>query len=340
MIYKQNNVITVVIFAAFQFIFTLAIVRGQPDLNSICKPIFTEYTHIESRWRWLDTDKVVFSVSQGLPADGFVPNEFSWYQYEPSFDLLTQLSESPYESPIIEDKDFSPLTDIQAGVNGLYENINVSQSGEKTIYPRITQKGASYWLIDSKTGMQFDLGIEAGPRIPIKTLWSSDETRFILQSSVNSVFPIQLGLIEGKTVKLQRLSDIPPILKLGEIYRYNGFVVIGFSPSGNHILIQPETVEYELWLIDINNEQITTLNFTSYEFIPAIWFQEDNFTVVTNLGLINYNLQTQKINVIATPEQIGIGQLSYGTMSPDGRFLPYYVVYGAGQYEVGMCNIG
>lgn len=302
-----------------------SMVSAQIDSASMCHAVPTEYSVLTSRWDWLDNDTVVFSVSPGNPPDGFIPNPIVWYRYHPSTDLLEQLEESPYQTPPIAADQVTDLTNLQAGEDGLYEEVQISPSGSRFVYPRADQDGASYWFVDTETGIQIDLEIAVN-NISLTTFWSSDEHRFTVQGNEwpNSVVPIQLVTIQGQNATVERLSDIPPLSEYGVGFRDSGFWVMGLSPDGRYVILQPETADYLIWLLDLNLNEVTTLNFRSRGEMRVIWISPNTFIALTDMGVIQYEIETQNTNILATPEEIGLDSLGYGSLSPDGHFLLGY----------------
>jgi len=316
--------------AILQTVFTLLSVNAQADIPSACHVIPTKYTNLESSWLWRDADTVIFSVSPGNGKNGLFPNPIVWYQYHPSTDQLEELKDDPYREISNVSSALSSLKDIQTDSQGSYRNVVVSPTGDRFIYPRIGQNSGSYWYADSKTGNQIDLGIPARIDISLKTFWATTSERFVVQGERSSTgyVPTKIVTIADKKAAIQTLMDLPPFSTYGEVFRLSNINVMGISPDGQYILIQPETMDNISWLYNLNTSQLSTINFMILGE-KVIWIDNNHFVALTDMGAIQYDIQKQSRKILIPSYH----SKYLGVWSPDGHYL-------MGQYSDETGSVG
>ncbi len=299
--------------------FTGFAVQAQSDIPSACHVIPTKYANLESSWLWRDADTVIFSVSTGNGKNGLFPNPIIWYQYHPSTDQLEELKGDPYREISKVVPALNNLMDIQTDTEGSYRNVAISSTGDRFVYPLMGQNSGSYWYLDSKTGIKIDLGISARIiDIPLKTFWATTSQRFVVQGerSPTGYVPTKIFKIEGQKVSIQILTDLPPFSTYGEGFRLSNIKVMGISPDGQYLLIQPETMDNISWLYNLNTMQLSTINFMMLGE-KVIWKDDNHFLALNDVGAIQYDIQKQSTQILIPSYQ----SKYLGVWSPDGRFL-------------------
>jgi hypothetical protein len=307
------------------------LIIGYPITNlkaaslSSCKRLDTVYPYLASDWQWLSVDKVAFNVTQGLPSGGIYVNHTQWYQYDLANDKLDKLTSTPLQTANISSATLAKLKDLVPGKNGMSQGIHSSKSGTKLVYPRKTQDRAVYWFIDLETGVEANLGLVAGSDVAANkpdVFWFPDEKQFII-SSVNSYTDHILWVAEnGQKIDIKRLADTPPLSDYGPGFADSAFRVVGLNPTGGYLLILPESQDPIIWLDDLANKKITPLKIELRYDPFAIWTSNTTFEAVTKQGVIEYDVQSQSVKVLATLEGINLDNTGSTTrLSPDGKFL-------------------
>lgn len=305
-------------------------VQAQAERGSRCQKLDTEYGIFNSNsdWRWLDADTVMFGVWNGLPDDGLTKSLYAWYQYHLTTGLLEKLKDNPYTQLNIAPNTLSQLENVQAGLNGLYENVNLSPGQDKIIYPRQDGTGQDTWLVDTRSGIETPLGIGLGYT---EAFWSTDEQKVVLAGlggTATYVSPMYLVTLINGEVTVQRLDEIKPLSDV--IPASKNYIFYGISPDGSYLLFTPELAKYETWVSDFNQQKANGLGFLIYGGIRVVWMSTSEFIGVTSLGAIRYDITTGKMDVLAQPSEIGLYEpnlpndaftIGDGSLSSDGRYL-------------------
>jgi hypothetical protein len=298
----------------------------QANFPSRCHPLATKYHLVASNWQWIDTDTVVFSVGNGGRLGDLVPPDTVWYQYHPSLDQLEELDEDQYRAILSRsDAVVRHIPNLQLEENDSYKKLAFSPTENVVIYPRFASERAesTYWLINIDTGLELNLEIptftETGQPVSLDVFWSGDERRFITQVEglPNSFAPSRLVTLGDNQVDIQFLLEASPLTIYGTGFYESNFRIKGFSPDGNIVLIRPDVSEYVSWMVNLADQTIDEMNFSLYGD-RVVWRDDQTFITITNLGVIQYNLQTNEMKIIVSKMEIdGAGE----SLSPDGRFF-------------------
>jgi len=306
-------------------------VQAQTDRGSRCQNLDTEFGLLYGSWRWLDADTVMFGVWNGFPDDSMTKSLYAWYQYHPTTGALEKLKDNPYSQLTVSTNNLAglQLKNVQAGLKGLYENVNVSPSQNVIIYPRQDATLQDTWLIDARSKTEVPLGIGLGYT---EAFWSADEQKIILTAlgdSADYLSPMQLiTLVNGK-VTIQRLDQLKPVSDI--LPPTKNYFLYGISPDGRYLLITPELAKYETWVIDFSQQKANGLGFLIFPETRVVWMSPNEFIgISTTLGAIRYDIVTGKQEVLATPSEIdqyepNLPQDAFvvggGSLSPDGQYL-------------------
>ncbi len=307
---------------------TTVSVQAQVERGSRCQKLDTEFGLLYGRWRWLDADTVMFGVWDGFPDDLLTKPSYAWYQYHPTTGVLEKLNDNPYNQLNIASSKLSQLKNVQAGLKGLYENVNVSPKQNVIIYPRQDGNTLDTWLIDPHINIETALGIGGGY---VDVIWRDDEKQLLLtglDNASNVLAPIQLVTLGGSKVSVQQLDKIKSLADI--LPASKAFNVHGISPDGRYILITPETTQYITWVLDLNQEKVNPLKFLLTGLTKVVWTSPSTFIAITFLGAIRYDILTGKQEVLAQPSEIGQYEpnlpndafvVGGGSLSYDGRYL-------------------
>ncbi|MEP7289955.1 MAG: hypothetical protein ABI947_29770 [Chloroflexota bacterium] len=318
---NQNKRLIGVLVVSF-IIVGLPMISMESASPAKCKLLNTPYSYLASSWHWLNPDLVIFAINQNLPTDAIGRVPAQWYQYHLSSDKLEKLTKNPFQTANLPDNVMARLKDLSFGPEGITEGINASKSGNKLIYPRKIQDHTVYWFTDLETGIEANLGIETVPGgNDLDVFWFPDETQFITPS-LNTYVEHSIWVSEnGQEITIKRLADIPPFSTYGPGFADSGFRVVGLNPSGNYLLILPETQDPIFWIDDLVNKKIIPLKFELRGDPYAIWIDNTTFELNTKLGVIQYDIQRQKMTVLATLDEINLDITGFIRLSPDGKFL-------------------
>jgi hypothetical protein len=174
------------------------------------------------------------------------------------------------------------------------------------------------WYLNADDNTQIDLGIRFfDPPVPVGVFWTADYSRFMLTQGPNNGVRVQIVHIQNGRAVVQNLSDLPPLNEFAESFRASAYVAMSLSPDGRYVILQPETADYLMWILDLQEGSYLTLPFKSRGY-GVVWDAPLTFVVQTDLGILAYNITDQTYTVIAPLEAF---DSHYGTLSPDGRFL-------------------
>jgi len=301
-------------------------VQAQINPNPRCQTLNTGYGNLYWRSRWLDNDTIEFLDWNGANGSSTLsPTKTTWYQYHATTGVLETLDYNPFDQLKIAGNKLvdTPLKSVQAGLEGLYEYVNISPNQDFVIYPRQDETSQDMWLIDTRSKTEVPLGIGLG--YP-KVFWSADEQKFILTNTdraANYLTPMQLvTLVDGKITvqqldKIKLLSDIIPISK--------NYYLHGISPDGRYLLITPEYATYETWAVDLVNQKAHILGFYIYGETDVVWTSPSEFIgIADKLGAIRYNIVNGMQEVLAQPNEIGLYDIRLnmiGSKLPKDAFI-------------------
>lgn len=311
--------------------------------ENLCQTLPTENQYLASGFVWRDTDHVFFKDTNGEHGSAIFTPRSNWYEYQPSTSRL-QISTSPYDDlETLPDPIVRHRAEIQPGPYGLYELVGLSPSQHFAVYPRLNiYETAGYVLRNLEDQTLIDLDIPHDhPNLPFNAVWSADETRLILQGEnfPNSVLPTRLITLKDGQPVVQLLADVAPLDGYGDNFKASGFFVMGISPDGNTIIMQPETVDYLMWSVDLAAKKITTLDFSMRGRPSVSWLDETTFAAVTDKGVIAYNLADQTTTILASPESIDLSTLNYAQLSPDGTWLTGERLGENNSHSIEICRI-
>jgi hypothetical protein len=292
-----------------------SIITAQSTQRVTCKPFDTTFRHLGAGWHWLTPDQLVFLVSDGLSPRDLGDSPDQWYQYQPSSDKLEKLAASPFQTAQVPPDKLAKLKDLQPDRIGNYVGIQSSKSGDKFVYLRKMDTETVYWFIDTKTGAEANLG-RAKDRLEV--FWLPDENQFIIQDGANTITATLWVSQDGQKITTKRLDSLPDINR----YRDSGLVVSGISPSGHYLLITPESPE--LWLYDIDKQQITKLDLVVVGNRRAAWVGANTFRLLTTQGVIEYDIPNAQLRILAKSDELNLDFLSEDSISPDRRYLLYH----------------
>ncbi len=277
----------------------------------LCEPLAIDYPQISFPPRWLDVDTVVFEVTNGEREGSiFGPPLFIWYQYHASTGILEQLEDSPFNQ--------SNLT--------LY--MNLSPDRGKLVYARQDGDSLEYWLVDNQTHTEIPLGISGGL---MQTLWSNDERRFLMQNAYSSytysTAPVYLVTMMHGQIDVQRLDEIPALVDI--LPSSKAYDLHGMSLDGRYIVITPEFVEFLSWIVDLDQQVVTKLNFTFRS--PVVWTDEVTITGITDAGAVRYDLEIGRQELLVSADALALYDpqlplipsafIGADSLSPDGRYM-------------------
>jgi len=293
---------------------TLTGVQAQADRGSRCQPLVTEFGLLYGNWRWLDSDTVEFGVWNGFPDDSMTKSRYAWYRYHPSSGILEKLSDNPYDELNLAGTSLAAvqLKNVQAGFIGLYDNVNISPNRKIIVYSRQDGDTLDTWVIAPDAKIDTALGIGGGY---VDVIWREDEQQFLLtglDNASNVLGPIQLVTLTDGKVSVQQLDK----LKLIAGVFPKAFNVFGISPDGQYIVITPETNDYRSWVLDLNQQKASMVEFLLIGS-KVVWTSPTTFIGIANgLGAIRYDIETGKQEVLAQPSEIG----QYEPNLPEGSF--------------------
>jgi hypothetical protein len=308
----------------------LAPASAQVERGWRCKPLATEYPFLLTDWRWEDANTVTFGVWNGAYFNSASKVDYRWYRYIPSTDTLIKLNESPLNQLKLETATDLVLENVQPGLGGKYENVSISPKRRFIVYPY--QKGNQYdtWLLDTSTGAvtALDVGINY-----TQVVWSENEHYFLLMTPLTPADirdPVQLVTLTDGVPKVQRFDQVPPLDSL-RFLDFVGFKVHGISPDGRYVLTRLFIDSYTTDIFDLQQPQRIARPFVILGSSQVIWETPTRFIALTSLGAIQYDIESEKFEQLATAVELGIDNPhspdafftieEFNSLSPDGRYM-------------------
>jgi hypothetical protein len=329
-----------------QFLLVHTSASAQIERGARCKPLATEYSFLLTDWRWEDTNTVTFGVWNNALPNSFIKADYVWYRYTLSTNKLETLNDNPFNQPGLTASVLAKVKSIQPGFSGLYENLSISPSKQILVYPY--QQGEKYdtWVLNTRTNTEIPLGLDRGYT---KVLWSKNEQYALLTVPIypaNVLDPIQLVTLTDALPKVQQLDQLQPLSEMLSVSR--NFTVHGISPDGRYVIVKPETMEYVTWIFDLQQQKISTTKFLILGGLEVVWETPTTFIALTNLGAIEYDVESQSLKQLASAEEMGVGTpdlpavaLVIGgntSLSPDGHYMMATSQQGS-RLNIVVCNI-
>jgi hypothetical protein len=314
----------------------LPLLSVQADLPEMCHKIPTHYAQLRAGWFWQDEDTVFFSVHPGNYGSAIFRNPVMWYAYHPSTDELVELRRNPYLEVRGTSVPPESLLFIPRNKWGSYEDVSVSPLGDALVYSEYDPKTAMnhHWYENRLTGQRIELMTRRN-YIPLKIFWSANGQRFVVEDYNNGLSPTRVFTLHGSDVITQYLNDTPHLQKYGLLMPVANLRVYGISPDGKYIVGMPE-LNYETWLFDWDQNEVHVLNF-SLHGDNVVWLNNTTFVAMTNLGVIEYDVEDRAMKIRPTTESIASFA---GNLSPDGKFNLIQQWGGTENTGLWVCRVG
>lgn len=281
--------------------------------QSTLEPVFTGWLISDVAWSQR-SDQIAFHINflpdGSLAQNGLEVTDESWYRYDLQTSTFTQMNSWPFQQLLTETEE-TLLAPVESMI-GEKSFSAQSPTGKYILYSRASSNNSIITIANRLTGEILESDYRAtdpyGGTDNFRALWSGDETTFaLLTKDMGSWNTTLLGDHFETNVtngRIERLLDIEingMLYSLLEGYdlSYNGDLLLieGFENVSNISLNDRHS---RLILFNTTNPQLSRVILADREVRAASFspYSEDQILIVTDTGLILYNLTSNTSTVL------------------------------------------
>jgi hypothetical protein len=290
--------------------------RPQPR----CQILTTRYPLLTSDWNWISENRVEFTVSTEPTSDsGIFPKVDAHYQYDTVSGVLTLLEAPTTEAQRLGVSDRQSVSAAARNADGTFVSLSVSPAASEAVYITNQQNQSEVTYLDTTTGRTVELPLTSLGILKPEIFWSQSPGQFLVGlSGSNFSYPVQVVNVVNSQITVERLGAMPGLANWTTMV---DFMTLGFSPDARYVVMQPMTVEYLVWLYDIQTNTLSTLPFSAASADRVSWINSREFIIQVDRGVIRYSINSGNYTLLATTQEV---EGFVGSLSPNGQYLIGY----------------